>query len=193
MWNLPRPGAKPVSPALAGGFSSTVLLGKSWTIWTSLQIFQREPSPSRTKGIIFPSLSFPLAPLLFLEAITLYLGVERSCSQRPVCLLNFISSFILELSPESLRESALSPHSSEFRFHNCMFPQQYYKPLTHDPAWKREPQTNPHGASAKQPFQTLQKCQCHERQKKFRDWYKRCIAGLSPRHYNIGVIWNILT
>ena len=187
MWNLPRPGTKPVSPALVGGFSSTVPLGKSRTIWTSLQIFQREYSPSRTKGIIFPNLSFPSAPLFFLEAISLYLGVERSCSQWPVCLVNFISSFILELSPESLRESALSLHSSEFRFHNYMFPQQYHKPLIHDPAWKREPQTNLHGASAKQTFQTLQKCQCHERQKKFRDWCKRHIAGLSPSHYNIGM------
>ena len=28
-WNLPRPGIKPVSPALAGGFLSTVPPGKS--------------------------------------------------------------------------------------------------------------------------------------------------------------------
>ena len=157
MWNLPGPGIKPVSPALVGEFSSTVPLGKSRTIWTSLQIF------SRTKGIIFPSLSFPSAPLLFLEAISLCLGVERSFSQWPVCLVNFISLFIPELSPESLRESALSPHSSESN--NYMFPQQYHKPLTHDPTWKREPRTDPHGASAKQPFQALQKCQCQKKKK----------------------------
>ena len=29
MWNLPKPGVKPVSPALAGRFLSTVPLGKS--------------------------------------------------------------------------------------------------------------------------------------------------------------------
>ena len=29
MWNLPRPGMEPKSPALAGGFSSTVPPGKS--------------------------------------------------------------------------------------------------------------------------------------------------------------------
>ena len=30
MWNLPRPGLEPVSPALAGRFSSTVPPGKPW-------------------------------------------------------------------------------------------------------------------------------------------------------------------
>ena len=29
MWDLPRPGLEPVSPALAGGFLTTVPLGKS--------------------------------------------------------------------------------------------------------------------------------------------------------------------
>ena len=29
MWDLPRPGIKPVSPALAGGFLTTVPPGKS--------------------------------------------------------------------------------------------------------------------------------------------------------------------
>ena len=135
MWNLPRPGTKPVSPALVGGFSSTVPLGKSRTIWTSLQIFQREYSPSRTKGIIFPNLSFPSAPLFFLEAISLYLGVERSCSQWPVCLVNFISSFILELSPESLLESLLCPYtpqssdSTTICFHSSTISLSFMTPL----------------------------------------------------------------
>ena len=30
MWNLPRPGIKPVSPSSAGGFLSTLPPGKSW-------------------------------------------------------------------------------------------------------------------------------------------------------------------
>ena len=30
MWNLPRPGIEPMSPALAGGFPSTGPPGKSW-------------------------------------------------------------------------------------------------------------------------------------------------------------------
>ena len=36
MWDLPRPGLEPVSPALAGGFLTTVPPGKSWwrRIWT---------------------------------------------------------------------------------------------------------------------------------------------------------------
>ena len=30
MWDLPRPGLEPVSPALAGGFSTTAPPGKPW-------------------------------------------------------------------------------------------------------------------------------------------------------------------
>ena len=30
MWDLPRPGLEPVSPALAGGFSTTAPPGKAW-------------------------------------------------------------------------------------------------------------------------------------------------------------------
>ena len=32
MWDLPRPGLEPVSPALAGGFSTTAPPGKPWAI-----------------------------------------------------------------------------------------------------------------------------------------------------------------
>ena len=31
MWDLPRPGLEPVSPALAGGFSTTAPPGKPWS------------------------------------------------------------------------------------------------------------------------------------------------------------------
>ena len=34
MWDLPRPGLEPVSPALAGGFSTTVPPGKPWTCFS---------------------------------------------------------------------------------------------------------------------------------------------------------------
>ena len=33
MWDLPRPGLEPVSPALAGGFSTTAPPGKPWTFF----------------------------------------------------------------------------------------------------------------------------------------------------------------
>ena len=33
MWDLPRPGLEPVSPALAGGFSTTAPPGKPWKIF----------------------------------------------------------------------------------------------------------------------------------------------------------------
>ena len=90
-------------------------------------------------------LSFPLAPSLFLTAMSLLLGLEGSCSPQPVCLVNSFSSFRPELSPESLRGSALSLPSSEARFHFCMFSQQCHKHLTCGPTWKREPQDDPHG------------------------------------------------
>ena len=32
MWDLPRPGLEPVSPALAGGFLTTVPPGKSFPV-----------------------------------------------------------------------------------------------------------------------------------------------------------------
>ena len=32
MWDLPRPGLGPVSPALAGGFSTTAPPGKPWNV-----------------------------------------------------------------------------------------------------------------------------------------------------------------
>ena len=32
MWDLPRPGLKPVSPALAGGFLTTAPPGKPWSL-----------------------------------------------------------------------------------------------------------------------------------------------------------------
>ena len=40
MWDLPGPGLEPVSPALAGGFLTTVPPGKPWTfIYCLLSIF----------------------------------------------------------------------------------------------------------------------------------------------------------
>ena len=33
MWNLPRPGLEPVSPALAGRFSTTAPPGKPWSVF----------------------------------------------------------------------------------------------------------------------------------------------------------------
>ena len=43
MWDLPRPGLEPVSPALAGGFSTTAPPGKP------------NPSPLKHENLSFPS------------------------------------------------------------------------------------------------------------------------------------------
>ena len=39
MWDLPRPGLEPVSPALAGGFLTTAPPGKSWDNFILTQNF----------------------------------------------------------------------------------------------------------------------------------------------------------
>ena len=39
MWDLPGPGLEPVSPALAGGFLTTVPPGKSLTIFLEQMLF----------------------------------------------------------------------------------------------------------------------------------------------------------
>ena len=39
MWDLPRPGFEPVSPALAGRFSTTAPPGKPWFFFFYLKIF----------------------------------------------------------------------------------------------------------------------------------------------------------
>ena len=48
MWDLPRPGLEPVSPALAGRFSTTAPPGKpqnAFLTWYILLPFKTEPSP----------------------------------------------------------------------------------------------------------------------------------------------------
>ena len=39
MWDLPGPGLEAVSPALAGGFLTTVLPGKPWTLFLLFSFF----------------------------------------------------------------------------------------------------------------------------------------------------------
>ena len=48
MWDPPRPGLKPVSPALAGGFLTTVLIGKSQVCLLTSK------KSSRNQSIVFP-------------------------------------------------------------------------------------------------------------------------------------------
>ena len=58
IWNIPRPGIKPVSPALAGRFLSTALLGKSensffpqliWLRWVLVAQLRHVESSSLTR------------------------------------------------------------------------------------------------------------------------------------------------
>ena len=59
MWDLPRPALEPVSPALAGGFSTTVPPGKplSWVLKNEARPAGGDHSSSRCAGL---SLSRPL-------------------------------------------------------------------------------------------------------------------------------------
>ena len=43
MWNLPGPGIEPTSPALAGGFLSSVPLGKSYDEFLEAPLAQARP------------------------------------------------------------------------------------------------------------------------------------------------------
>ena len=43
MWNLPRPGLEPVSPALAGRFSTTVPPGKPTPLMLLIEEGEKEP------------------------------------------------------------------------------------------------------------------------------------------------------
>ena len=46
MWDLPRPGIEPMSPALAGGFLTTGPPGKS-----SHSLFDEYPNPGQGMGV----------------------------------------------------------------------------------------------------------------------------------------------
>ena len=47
MWDLPRPGLEPMSPALAGGFSTTAPPGKPYLPYLCTKI--KEPASSKSK------------------------------------------------------------------------------------------------------------------------------------------------
>ena len=50
MWNLPRQGMEPVSPALAGGFFPPRLPGKSTAFLLKLSLLTRSPGRGGGKG-----------------------------------------------------------------------------------------------------------------------------------------------
>ena len=80
MWDLPRPGLEPVSPALAGRFSTTAPPGKPFT-----DLFDHRLGP------LLPVL---LSILLFLEQYVwpvscVIIFLPSSCSSRGVLLTHF--------------------------------------------------------------------------------------------------------
>ena len=63
MWDLPGPGIKPVSLALAGGFLASGLLGKSWIpyFWDKRQKIETSDCQPQVNAFICPRLTLPTA------------------------------------------------------------------------------------------------------------------------------------
>ena len=51
MWDFPRPGLEPVSPALAGGFLTTAPPGKPWMLFLKYGSFEKSTCPKRINQI----------------------------------------------------------------------------------------------------------------------------------------------
>ena len=77
MWNLPGPGIEPVSPAMAGGFLTTALPGKSL-------LSQSYLSSSQTPSTGSPNLFLGFIKLLCLHAFCLKLFGLAVCSAQSV-------------------------------------------------------------------------------------------------------------
>ena len=75
MWDLPRPGIEPVSPALAGGFLTTVPPGKSqvtvlrfeipFAIWAEMCLEFMFSLVEVGKKWICPGVALPFSPLSY--------------------------------------------------------------------------------------------------------------------------------
>ena len=63
MWDLPRPGVKPVSLALAGGLLTSRLLGKSWIpyFWDKRQKIETSDCQPQVNALICPRFTLPTA------------------------------------------------------------------------------------------------------------------------------------
>ena len=100
MWDLPGPGIKPVSPALAGGFLTTAPPGKPY-----LSIFKEKEN--------FPSLATVGAQGLGAATLAVQFHVSQVPSIRRACFgkqLNFCICAILRTSVKPLIKALASFH-----------------------------------------------------------------------------------
>ena len=98
MWNLPEPGIEPVSPALTGGFLSTVLPGKSCLI--SFDILTTSFCKKSFLSWLFPLQS---SPSELLRGCLLGLNPQRVCQinqNSQLSTLDSPSPCLWKLSPE---------------------------------------------------------------------------------------------
>ena len=89
MWNLPRPGIKPMSPPLAGRFVSTVPQGKSWS-----PLF--DGGPIKAFADISKNFHNCLSPAMILKSQD-YIWKTYLFSFRILFLRHFLCSCPLEL------------------------------------------------------------------------------------------------
>ena len=78
MWDPPRPGPKPVSPALAGRFSTTAPPGKPHTIFNVRKLWCRLSFSLRTYHSFAGYLACRLNGLSYLKETTLNIQIGRS-------------------------------------------------------------------------------------------------------------------
>ena len=97
MWDLPRPGLEPVSPALAGRFSTTEPPGKPHA--SAFLCFSEQQESSK----IFPTLQVKLTNH-YTENESKF---ASGASWLYLCLLKFTSFHLKTTSPESLTEYKL--------------------------------------------------------------------------------------
>ena len=94
MWDLPGPGLQPMSPALAGGFFTTVPPGKP-TLATFIQHNFGSPSHSnqtRKREERHPIGKERLKLLLFTDDMILYIGNPKDTTKKLLELINELAA-----------------------------------------------------------------------------------------------------
>ena len=104
MWDLPRPGLEPVSPALAGRFSTTAPPGKPWdSLFWVLDLLSNLPFHTNVRCWICPP-DFPTCMGMFLgsfplvsvtSAASMYTVLCCPCLLRPFCRRENLKASIL--------------------------------------------------------------------------------------------------
>ena len=112
MWDLPRPELEPVSPALAGRFSTSAPPGKPWTSTTSTSIIPLQGSPQSDHPPFIPGFAFLIHTHPFSHHCVTVTLCEPGCPQAP--LAQPVSEPLCPLQPALSSQSA--PNISDWAF-----------------------------------------------------------------------------